>query len=220
MGLINTRLHALTLILLTGLVVNLTSCGVSREAEAEAQPQPRSLRAEEQERATNVDVAIARAGSLKEDPEYIGTTAPLREVSLRSQSEGKLLRLNVDVGSLVQQGQILAQLDDTLLLTTITQAEAELASRQAEVARARTQVNNAHTKVEQARLEQQQAQNDAIRYQQLYSAGAVSRQQAELAITAAATAAQAVRVGQEQYPSRKRRRTITTSRASGAMGAR
>ena len=178
------------LVLLSGLPL-LTSCGFIKSEEAEAQS--RRPGAERGRGPAAVDVAIARTGSLRKDTEYTGTTIPWQEVSVRSQVEGKLLRLNVGVGSYVSRGQLVAQLDDTILLTNVTQAEAELASRVSEVARARSQVNSARTQIEQARLEQQQAQNDAVRYQKLVSAGAIPKQQAEIAQTAAGTAAQALR---------------------------
>ena len=182
-------------LILTGLLVALTGCGVLPKSEAEAQSRPPGS---ERQGPTSVDVAIARTGALRQDTEYTGTTIPLREVSVRSQAEGKLLNLYTDQGNAVTRGQLLARLDDTLLQTAVTQAEAELASRESEVARARTLVSNARTQVEQARLEQQQTQNDTARFQKLLSAGAISQQQAELSQTAAGTAAQAVRAAQEQ----------------------
>jgi multidrug efflux pump subunit AcrA (membrane-fusion protein) len=52
----------------------------------------------------------------------------VREVSLRAQVEGRLLNLNVDEGDPVKQGQILAQVDDSILMTTLSQEQAELAA--------------------------------------------------------------------------------------------
>lgn len=147
---------------------------------------------------TPVDAAIARTGTLQAPPQYTGTTAPVREVSVRSQVAAQVLSINVDVGDAVRQGQTLARLDDTLLASGVNQAQAELASLNAAVARARNQVSNAQALVEQSRLELQQAQADLARQQQLFQEGAVTAQQAEQARTEAQTAAQILRAAQEQ----------------------
>ncbi|WP_446418958.1 efflux RND transporter periplasmic adaptor subunit [Coleofasciculus sp.] len=169
------------------LVPSLTGCGISPKTEAGAQPKPPGA---EEKTSTAVDVAIAQTGWVLEPIEYTGRTQPLRDVSLRSQMEGRVLNINVDIGDPVKQGQILAQVDDALLQTAVTEAQAELAALNSEVARAQTQVGNAQARAEQARLELQQAKVDAIRLQNLAQEGAISRQEAELAQTAAATAQQ------------------------------
>lgn len=196
---------------LAGLLITLTSCGLLPRGDAEAQSGGFSRRG-----PAAVDVAIARRGSLQRGLTYTGTTRPVQEVSLRSQVEGQLLSLNVDVGDPVRQGQVLARLDDAILVTTVNEAQAELAARASEVASAQAQVNNARTQaerarlelqqaqanttrlrrllnaqVEQARLEFQQAQADATRQQTLVKAGAIAAQQAQQAQTAARTANQA-----------------------------
>ena len=74
-----------------------------------------------------------------------GTTQPVQQVSLRSQAEGQLLSLAVDVGDPIQQGQSLANLDSSLLQTDLGEAQAELAARQFEVAQAEAQLaDNPH----------------------------------------------------------------------------
>jgi multidrug efflux pump subunit AcrA (membrane-fusion protein) len=165
-----------------------TGCDVFSKAEAE--PPSKTPSSKREGKNTAVDVAIAKTEILEEPIEYIGTTRPAREVSLRAQVEGRLLNLQVDVGNVVKQGQILARLDDSLLVTSVTQSEAELAALQSEVARAQTQVQNAQAQAEQARAELKQAQVDAQRLQSLSQAGAIAKQQAELAQTNAATAQQ------------------------------
>ena len=145
-----------------------------------------------------VDVAIASTGLLQQPREYTATTEPVKFVVLRSQVEGQMLALNVDVGHRVTRGQIIGQLDDSLLRTELNQAEAELVARESEVARAKTQVSNAIAEVKKARLELAQSQADAQRQEQLYTEGAVSFQAAQQANTEAQTGLQALRVNQQQ----------------------
>ncbi|NET58440.1 MAG: HlyD family efflux transporter periplasmic adaptor subunit [Symploca sp. SIO2E6] len=160
--------------------------------------QPRTSGSPQKENSISVNVAIAKIGTTQEPLEYPGTTKPVREVSVSSQIEGRLLKLNVDVGDRVRQGQILAQIDDTLLLTAVNEAQAELAALESEVAQAQNQVSNAKARAKQAELEFEQAQIDARRLNLLYQEGAISQQEAELTQTAAATAQQNVVAAKEQ----------------------
>jgi HlyD family secretion protein len=172
------------------------SCGLLPKESAEAESQRSG--GGQANKATAVDVAIARSGLLRQEPEYTGTTNAFRVVSLRSQVEGRLLALNVDMGDAVKGGQVIGQLDDALLLTALKQAEAELAARKSEVARARTLISNARAEVEQARLQVLQAQADSQRQQKLLKEGAIALQSAEQSQTQARTAAQALRADTEQ----------------------
>ncbi|MBD1908427.1 efflux RND transporter periplasmic adaptor subunit [Funiculus sociatus GB2-A5] len=175
----------------------LSSCGILPQQQADAQA-PQQQQRGGAGGITPVDVAIARTDTLQEEIKFIGTTRPVREVSVQPQVEGRLLSLKADVGDRVAQGQIVAQLDDTILLTNVNQAQAELATLQSEVARARTQVGNARTQVEQAKAQLQQAQRDAARLAGLARQGAIAQQQAELAQTEAQTAQQALLSAQAQ----------------------
>ncbi|MFW6264293.1 MAG: efflux RND transporter periplasmic adaptor subunit, partial [Cyanobacteriota bacterium] len=181
-------------LVLTLLAPALGGCGGIFTSQVEAQPE----QGRQDERPPSVEVAIAKTDSLGERLSYTGNTEPLQEVSLRSQTEGRLLKLNVDIGDRVQTGQILAQLDDILLQTALSEAEAELAARESEVIRARNQVRNAEVRAEQAKVELQQAQADATRYLSLAKDGAVSQQQAELSQTQADVKRQALESAQEQ----------------------
>ncbi|MBD2344349.1 efflux RND transporter periplasmic adaptor subunit [Anabaena subtropica] len=172
------------------------SCGSLPKETAEAQTQQRG--GGERGGTAPVDVAIARTDRIERQPEYTGTTTPFRTVSLRSQVEGRLLALNLDVGDRVTRGQNIGQLDDILLATNLKQTEAELAALQSEVARAATQVSNARAQVERARLEVVQAEADAQRQERLFKEGAISEQAAEQARTEARTAVQALRAATEQ----------------------
>lgn len=188
--------------LVMGVVLLLaTGCAVRNRDQAGAQQSPG--RGNREAGPIVVETAVARTGAIGEALTYTGSTEPRQQVTLRSQADGQLLSLAVDVGDPVQQGQRLGQLDAVLLQTAVRQEEAELAARQVEVSQARTLVADAQTQVEQARATLQQAQADADRLQSLADQGAIPQQQAELAQTQRRTAEQALRSAQEQVRTRQ-----------------
>ncbi len=180
--------------LVVGTAVLVGSCGSLPKEAADAQPQQGGR----ENQSAAVDVGISRTEILTPSPTYTGSTEPIRTISMRSQVEGQLLGLNVDVGDRVNQGQIVAQLDDSILRTQLNAAEAELAALKSEVARSNSQVSNARAQVESARLELIQAQADSQRQQRLLKEGAIALQVAQQAQTEARTAAQTLRAAQQQ----------------------
>ncbi|WP_315791439.1 efflux RND transporter periplasmic adaptor subunit [Fischerella sp. JS2] len=180
-----------------GIGLLMGGCGSFPKESVEAQQERPSVSGQANS-AIPVDVAIARKDDLQKKLEYTGNTTPLRTVSLRSQIQGQLLALNVDVGDVVSKGQIVGQVDDALLLTALNQAKAELAALKSEVARANAQVNNARVEVERTRLEVAQALADAERQDKLLKEGAIAQQAAQQARTDANTATQAFRAAQQQ----------------------
>lgn len=185
-------------LLLVSVLIVAPGCNFSSPSDAQSQPPSQATN-----QTAAVDATIAQPETLLQPREYTGTTQPIQEVSVRAQVEGQLVQLNVNVGDRVEQGQILARVDSSLLNAAVTEAESELASRQAEVAQLQTQISDAQTQVERARLELRQAEADAARYEQLVASGAGTRQQAEQARTEAKTAAQLVRSAQAQVNSRQ-----------------
>ncbi len=150
-----------------------------------------------QSQLTAVDVEIAKLGNLTTAREYVGTTEPIRKTLLRSQAEGKLLNLSVEVGDRVSQGQILGSLDSSLLTAAVNREKAELASLESELASARIRVKNAELALEEALLRLAQAKSDAQRYSQLAQQGLISSQEAESFQTTAKVAEKTVLVAQE-----------------------
>ncbi|MBE9101984.1 efflux RND transporter periplasmic adaptor subunit [filamentous cyanobacterium LEGE 07170] len=176
------------------------SCGGMSRPAAQAQSSPPVEAGEE---IVAVETAIAQTAAIKTDRELTGTTEPIRQVSLRSQTEGQLVSLAVDVGDRVNQGQSLGQIDDRLLTTQVQQAEAELASRRSAVAEAQAEVSDVQAQVAQLQVQLQQAIADADRLQNLADEGAVTTQQAEQAQTARLAAEQAVRSTEERVRTRQ-----------------
>jgi HlyD family secretion protein len=201
-------------ILATVLALSIAGCSSVPKDVADAQ----GKKGQQDERLASVDVAVARTAPSQSSLEYIGTTQPYRQVSLRTQVEGRLLSLRADVGDSVSQGQVLAQLDDKVLRTAVLEATAEVAALESEVAQAQAQVSDALRQVESARIQFQQAQADATRLEKLYGAGAIAQQQAEQARTNARTARQAFRAAQEVVRTRQQavkaaKRRVTAQQA-------
>ncbi|MGF1567335.1 MAG: efflux RND transporter periplasmic adaptor subunit [Nodosilinea sp.] len=166
------------------------------------EPSAQEVAVESEAQAVVVDVATAGAND-DEGRLYTGTTRPARQVSLRSQAEGRLLTLSGDVGDVVRQDQVLGTLDTVVLQTAVGEAQAELAARQFEVAQTEAELADIRTQIEQARVQLQQAANDAQRLQTLAGQGGVSAQEAEQAQTTLSTAQQAFQSAQEQVRTRQ-----------------
>src|SRR5215468_3197630 len=77
---------------------------------------------------TPVDVATARAitRNLQRDVEVVGSFAADEEVVVAAQAAGELSQINVDFGSYVTQGQIIATIDQRDANLKVEQAEATL----------------------------------------------------------------------------------------------
>jgi len=187
--------RAIAPLLISGLLFGATACRFLPRTPADAQQQGGERNSQG---PPSVEVAIAEKKTLDGALEYTGTTRPVREVVLRSQIQGQLLSLSVDIGDRVSSGDILGQVDDALLQPAVLQAEAELAARQSEVSQLSAQASEVRARIEQARLQLQQAQADAERLQNLARDGAIAEQQAEQAVTAMRTAEQVLRSAQDQ----------------------
>ena len=167
----------------------------SGDAQSDSRPK-------QQQKTLSVDVGVARQGALEKDPEYVGTTYPVREVSLRSRIEGQILDLKVDVGDRVEQGQVLAIIDNSISKATVLEAQAELAALQSEVSSLEAGVNESQTQIEQAKITLKQAQSDLARSNQLVREGAITRQSAEQAQNTVDNAQQALQSAEQQVVNR------------------
>ncbi|MBL1208488.1 efflux RND transporter periplasmic adaptor subunit [Geminocystis sp. GBBB08] len=151
----------------------------------------------------SVDVIKVTRGVLTQPREYIGTTEPIKEIILRSQAQGQILNFKVDIGDKVTQGQVIAQLDDTLLKAALSKAEAELVSLNSAVIEAQADVISAQAEVKSNQVRLAQLEVDARRLEELYNEGAIAKRDVELAITEAKTAKQSVKASESQVNVKK-----------------
>ena len=166
-------------------------------------------------RINTVDVAIANPEDAANSKYYVGTTEPNSTNILRSQLEGRLLDLSVEVGDRVTKNQVVGRLDDSLLAATLEQERAELASLESEAAKEELNVKNAQIALQEAKIRLEQAQSDARRYSDLSEIGAISQQQAESFETAARVANKAVLLAEEAV--NIARQSVTTARGRVAV---
>ncbi|NJL02880.1 MAG: efflux RND transporter periplasmic adaptor subunit [Spirulinaceae cyanobacterium RM2_2_10] len=197
------------------IATGLSSCQRFTATETQAQHSGSPAAAE----VVAVETALARVQSLDEPQIYTGTTQPRQLVSLRAQTEGRLLNLAVDVGDRVSQGQLLGQIDDRLLATLLRQAQAELAARESEVAQAIATASDAQAQVDRARLELQQTAADAERFATLAAAGVLPAQQAEQAKTTQLATQQTVRSAEQQVVTRQQAVVAAQKRLAAQQAA-
>ncbi len=155
-----------------------------------------------------VDIVTVSRQRLTQPRTYIGTTEPIKEVIIRSQTQGQLLGLTVDVGDMVRQGQVIAKLDDSLAQVALTQAQARLSELQSLLVEAKAEVNSAIANIKSAQIELEQSQIDYERLKELNREGAIALRDVELARTQAQTNQQLVISAQAQVKVRQAR--ITT----------
>jgi len=140
-----------------------------------------------------VNVAKVEKSILESFSNLNGKVKPIQEVSIVPKVAGKVNRINFEVGDRVREGDVLFTIDDSDLRLQYKQAEAALAlaksgaeqtvsSLKAALVAAETSLNNARLNLE--------------RMQQLYEAGAISKQALESAETG-------LKVAEEQYNSAK-----------------
>ena len=89
-----------------------------------------------------VRVALAPAAA---ERAFAGIIRPRREADLAFRAGGRIISREVDVGSVVVAGQVLARLDPTDLALTVRSAEADLASAEAQADQARSDARRGHT---------------------------------------------------------------------------
>ncbi len=114
-----------------------------------------------------------------------GTVESEADVNLRAEVAGRILRLLVDEGDRVGQGQVLAQLDPQEVDAQLALARAELATARARLEEEQAGVavlgERVRTKIDETRATRDRTAKDLERMRALHAEGAVARQQVDVA---------------------------------------
>lgn len=138
--------------------------------------------AQRQDRQRRIQTATVKEEALTLTIAANGVVQPEKSVNVSPKSSGVLKELRVREGDRVEQGQILARMDDSNVKGQLTQAEGQLAAAQASLQRAlagnRTQdIAQAEARVRDAQALLRQAEQIFQQNQQLYQTGALSQRE-------------------------------------------
>jgi len=96
-------------------------------------------------------------GDIVESVQSTGTVQPLTQVQVGAQISGRIAKVYVDFNSIVKKGDVLAEIDPTLLGATVEQNRAQAAAAEAQLGR--TQAAPATAEAVLARIERLRAEN-------------------------------------------------------------
>jgi macrolide-specific efflux system membrane fusion protein len=109
-------------------------------------------------RGQPLSTALVQRGHLEDTVSATGTLQPRDFVDVGTQVSGQVRRLHVEIGSTVEKGQLLAEIDPAVYLSKVEASEAQLQNLQAQLAQRQAQLRLAEQKAQrQARMMREQA---------------------------------------------------------------
>jgi multidrug efflux pump subunit AcrA (membrane-fusion protein) len=173
----NFKLILLTLALFAAAALAI-ACGGSKANVRGEEP------AASQPKAVDVTTAAAIKRDLPRFFEATGSLAGDQQTDLAPQTSGKVVAVNVDIGSAVRRGQVIVKLDDAELKLRVEQAQAQLEQTKASVRQAEEKIGlrsgqsfdpNKVAEVNAARVAFELADKNLRRAEKLIESGDVSR---------------------------------------------
>jgi RND family efflux transporter MFP subunit len=147
-----------------------------------------------------VAVVAARAiqRTVRSEGQYVGTVVPLRSVQVGSAAAGRVMKLDVEEGQRVSRGEVLAELESTLIEAQLAQARAELELRRQELAELKNgsrpqEIEAAEARYRAARVLLDRQQRHLTRVSNLYERGGARDEELDAARTAVEEAVQRLR---------------------------
>ncbi len=139
-------------------------------------------------------------GDVVEKVQASGIVQPVLQVNVGAQTNGRVTRVYVDYNAIVKRGDILAELDPTILGAQVTQQEAGLAAQKAQIVAVKADLDTLRIASERTqRLFDQnlasRADLDSVKGQFAAAKARVSAQEANLNATAAQLGASKTNVG-------------------------
>ena len=145
---------------------------------------------------TRFNTAAVEQGDFVSKVQATGTLEPQELVDVGAQVTGEIKEFGVDVdgrqvdyGSEVKAGQLLARIDDTIVELDIKRAEAQVAQAQAQILSSEAQVAQAKASISQATANKHKADRDLARAQKLGVGDALSQMNYDQYVNAAEIAA-------------------------------
>jgi multidrug efflux system membrane fusion protein len=129
------KLSSITLSILVLAVVGLTSCGKHEEAQS-------ALPTEE---VFSVQTGKTEITPMTATFKATGTLEGIREATINSETNGRIVAVGIENGSRVGQGSALVQVDNELKIIALRQAEAARETAEAALAKAKLDLNRSET---------------------------------------------------------------------------
>jgi multidrug efflux pump subunit AcrA (membrane-fusion protein) len=152
----------------------------------------------------------------QESGEFSGSVQSRKVVQVSAEILARIEKLPVSANQKVKKGELLAQLDSSVIETKVKQAEEALGSAEAMVRQAEARVRQAQAGVRSAEATRDQAQRDQKRYEETFKAGASTQQQLQQAESLLKTTTEAVQGAKEEVDAAQRQVDAVLRQAEGA----
>ncbi|MEE9374045.1 MAG: efflux RND transporter periplasmic adaptor subunit [Saprospiraceae bacterium] len=131
----------------------------------------------------SVEFSKVEKRTIKERVSASGRVYPEKEVKISSDVSGEVVKLLVEEGDSVYQGQLLVKIDPEAYLSAVEQGEAQLNSARAQTATSRSQIETNIAQKEQLTAQLKQAQLQHQRNEKLKKDGVISDTEYEESLT-------------------------------------
>lgn len=111
----------ITILVIIGIAGVMVVTLVNNKAKSEAKLKENVIQTE-----FPVKVFEAKAETLSDELSLVGTVIPNNDVNVQSETQGRILKSNIEVGDRVSAGAVLFEIDDEMKRANVMQAEANL----------------------------------------------------------------------------------------------